>query len=138
MTNISYSQPRKRGSTKFIVAIVVTVIAICAGVSVLAVAANQIAKQTTLPPAVTDTEPSPGKKSPKVTGVEAGSWTVGEDIPAGTYKVVEKADGTCYWARLKPNGDIIANNIGGGLPKITLKKGEVFETSNCPLWKKVG
>jgi hypothetical protein len=72
--------------------------------------------------------------------IEDGVWTVGEDIPAGTYKVTEKISGMCYWAITKSgtNGsDIIDNDIpSGGLPRVTIKKGQDFETNGCGTWKK--
>lgn len=74
---------------------------------------------------------------PKPT-IGEGIWTVGEDIPAGTYKVTENAGEDCYWARLKPDGDIIDNYLGGGRPKVRIRKGEQFETSGCPIFSKVG
>lgn len=82
---------------------------------------------------------APAKPTKKaVPTIDEGTWTVGEDVPAGTYKVVENAGSDCYWARLKPNGDIIANYLGGGRPKVSIRKGEQFQTSGCPTFKKVG
>ncbi|WP_455360488.1 hypothetical protein [Streptomyces sp. SYSU K21746] len=72
-----------------------------------------------------------------------GQYLVGEDIKPGTYKTAG-ADGSfgCYWARLKDaSGEfdaIIANNNLKGPGRVTLRKGEYFETNRCQEWKKVG
>jgi hypothetical protein len=85
-------------------------------------------KPATKPAAKPTKAAAPAKQT-----IEEGTWTVGEDFPAGTYKVTEAAGEECYWARKRSaDGDIIANGLGGGKPKVTLKKGETFETSGCP------
>jgi hypothetical protein len=69
-----------------------------------------------------------------------GTYTVGPDIPAGTYRVTEKADGDCYWSvtRTGSNGsDIIDNNVGGGFPRVVVKVGQDFTTQGCGSWAKV-
>lgn len=72
-----------------------------------------------------------------------GEYLVGEDIAAGTYKT-GGGDGTfgCYWARLKDaSGEfdaIIANNNLDGPGRVTVKKGEYFQTQGCQDWKKAG
>lgn len=100
-------------------------------------------------------KPAPAKASaaapakpaaPKVVTIEDGTWVVGEDVPAGTYKVTEPiADpgvGGCYWAITKSGsngGDIIQNDIpAGGRPKVVLRKGQDFSTQRCGTWAKVG
>ncbi|WP_426367186.1 hypothetical protein [Streptomyces sp. E-08] len=72
-----------------------------------------------------------------------GEYLVGEDIQAGTYKSAGSDDAFgCYWARLKDaTGEfdaIIANNNLQGPGRVTLKKGEYFQTQRCQEWKKVG
>lgn len=89
------------------------------------------------PKAEAPPKPAPAAKPT----IEDGIWTVGEDIPAGTYKVTAKVNGMdCYWSITKSgtNGsDIIDNALPtGGLPKVTLKKGQDFETNRCGTWKK--
>jgi hypothetical protein len=69
--------------------------------------------------------------------VDAGTWTVGEDIPAGTYKVSHIADETCYWEIDAHDGTILKNGLGGGLPKIQLKSGQTFTTDSCPVWDRI-
>lgn len=70
--------------------------------------------------------------------VSDGTWTVGEDIKAGTYKTIDAVSDGCYWAITKTgtNGDdIIANDLpAGGRPKVTVKKGQTFESSDCGDW----
>ena len=84
--------------------------------------------------------------SPKAAVIPAakitqGTWTVGVDIPAGTYRS-SGVTSMCYWAITKTgsNGsDIIANDLpSGGRPQVTLKKGQDFETSEeCGVWTKI-
>lgn len=103
-----------------------------------AAATTPAAAPTTEAAPVEETKPAPKPAPTKAAApakarIEEGSWTIGEDFPAGTYKVTEVASEDCYWARMRgTDGDIIANGLGGGKPKVTLKKGETFETSNCP------
>lgn len=89
---------------------------------------------------------APTSAAPKVTAVTTitdGTWTVGDDIPPGTYKVSVPiaADQTCYWAITKTgsNGEgIVANDFGGkGRPRVTLKRGQDFETNDCGVWQKL-
>ena len=72
--------------------------------------------------------------------IEEGTWTVGTDIKAGTYRVTESVGRSCYWAiyRSGTNGsDIIQNDIpGGGRPTVTLSKGQDFTTKRCGSWRK--
>lgn len=65
---------------------------------------------------------------------------VGEDIPAGTYRVtVSVAGQDCYWMK---SGDaegarIIDNALPqGGRPQVTLKKGQWFTSERCGTWSK--
>ena len=71
-----------------------------------------------------------------------GTWQVGKDFAAGTYRA--DAGGGCYWARLRtPHGsdsidDIIDNGVGGGSQTVQLNDGEWFETAGCGEWQKIG
>lgn len=82
---------------------------------------------------VTAQQPAPTP----LTVIDPGIWTVGPDVAPGHYKVVEIASANCYWARLAKNGDIIDNYFGAGLPEVTIKRGEQFETHDCPQWRKI-
>ncbi|MDA8371796.1 MAG: OmpH family outer membrane protein [Nocardiopsaceae bacterium] len=66
-----------------------------------------------------------------------GTYVVGEDIKAGTYR----SDGTdsCYWARLSSTDggfdSIITNSLGSGAQVVTIHAGDAaFETSRCGEW----
>ncbi|MFI9615373.1 hypothetical protein ACIHCM_27470 [Streptomyces sp. NPDC052023] len=103
-------------------------------------------------PAVTVTEkvsvtPKPAKKPGPATMVEGeGQYLVGEDMQAGTYKTAgpDKSGfiDNCYWARTKnASGEfeaIIANDNLQGQGRVTVNKGEYFETNGCQEWTKVG
>lgn len=84
--------------------------------------------------AATPTQAGPMTKIPE------GTWTVGVDIVAGTYRAVGASD-RCYWGITKSgsNGsDIEDNHIGAGNLTVTLKVGQDFTSTNCPEWTKVG
>ncbi|WCN07386.1 hypothetical protein [Streptomyces sp. M92] len=107
-------------------------------------------------PAVTVTEtvketvtakPKPTKKpGPPASFDGDGQYLVGEDIQAGTYKTAGPQDDSiipnCYWARLKDaSGEfdaIIANDNLKGQGRVTLNKGEYFQTNGCQKWEKAG
>lgn len=95
------------------------------------------------PSALTSFAPPPPAASPKPVAptIEDGVWTVGDDIPAGTYKVSEPLTSMCYWGIYKSGtnqADIIDNDIvDGGKPTVTLKKGQDFKSSNCGTWVKI-
>lgn len=94
-----------------------------------AIATVQPTAVATLPPA---------SVAPAAPSISDGTWTVGEDVPAGTYKVTG-AGSTCYWSITKSgsNGaDIIDNHLGGGNLRVTLKAGQDFETARCGTWVK--
>lgn len=64
---------------------------------------------------------------------------VGEDVPAGTYRVATAVGGDCYWKKSKDaeGDDIIDNDIpAGGRPQVTLKSGQWFTSKDCPDWIK--
>lgn len=81
-----------------------------------------------------------------VTRFGDGTFVVGSDIVAGTYKSAGPSDdgsGSCYWARLKnTTGDldtIIANNISNGPDTVTISRSDgAFKTSGCQTWHKIG
>lgn len=78
--------------------------------------------------------------APVVPSVGEGSWTVGEDLPAGIYKVTG-APKECYWAIYTSGQNqsfdaLIDNHLGGGNLRVTLKAGQDFETKRCGTWVK--
>ena len=91
--------------------------------------------------------PEPAEKAAAEPGeiIGQGSYLVGEDIAAGTYKTAGPSDSDlplCYWARNKDSSgemdSIIANGTPEGPSRITINKGETFETHGCAEWKKAG
>ena len=98
---------------------------------------TEIPPQTTVAAAPPVTTAPPAPTGP-LTEFGEGTYKVGEDIAAGTYK---SAGGDyCYWARLKNDsgdfGAIIANHIGSGPARVTVKKGEFLEVSGTCVYKK--
>lgn len=92
--------------------------------------------------ALTVVTPSPAASpKPVAPTIEDGIWTVGDDIPAGTYKVRDALTGMCYWGIYKSGtnqSDIVDNDIvSGGKPTVTLKKGQDFKSSGCGTWVKI-
>lgn len=76
-----------------------------------------------------------------LTSIDAGTYLVGEDVKAGTYKTSGPTDTMCYWSRnSNDSGEldaIIANDILQGPGRVTLNKGEIFETNSCDTWELV-
>lgn len=90
--------------------------------------------------APTSAVPPPPPPPPAAPTISDGTWTVGEDFPAGTYRV-NNAPGDCYWSIYKSGtnqSDIIDNHLGAGNLRVTLKAGQDFETQRCGTWTKVG
>ncbi|MHA7265682.1 hypothetical protein ACX8Z9_04760 [Arthrobacter halodurans] len=93
-------------------------------------------------------EAAVAKREKAVTGAEEekatnaignGTWTVGMDIAAGTYRTDSPVDSDCYWAILRTgtNGDIEENDIpGGGRPSVRLSEGQDFKSNRCGTWTK--
>jgi hypothetical protein len=120
-------------------------------VTVTATPANLAADDAEPAPEVTVTETvtaKPSKKpEPKVPTIPGeGTFVVGSDIKAGTYKTAgaeESVIPNCYWARLKGTSgdfsDIITNGNVEGPTTITIASSDgAFKTSGCKTWKKVG
>ncbi|MFF5980863.1 hypothetical protein ACFY78_18660 [Streptomyces olindensis] len=87
-------------------------------------------------PAVEETAEEP--EGP-LTSIDEGTYLVGEDVKAGSYKTSGPSDGMCYWARNSDDSGelkaIIANDILKGPGRVTLNKGEIFETNGCDTWE---
>jgi hypothetical protein len=71
-----------------------------------------------------------------------GTYRVGPDIEAGTYRSVAPTD-SCYWERLRGFGgtlsDIIANFIGTGPTIVTIAPTDAgFRSERCGGWAKIG
>ncbi|XKH58615.1 hypothetical protein LG293_16315 (plasmid) [Citricoccus nitrophenolicus] len=74
-----------------------------------------------------------------------GTFVVGDDMKAGTYKSDAAPNSfmeNCYWARLSGTsgdfGEIITNNNSQGPTTVTIRSTDVaFETSGCTAWERV-
>ncbi len=67
-----------------------------------------------------------------------GTYRVGHNIPAGTYRT-RRSTSNCYWERLKGFSgslhDIIANDFGSGYMVVTIKATDKgFKSSGCGKW----
>ncbi|WP_104126648.1 hypothetical protein [Cryobacterium sp. Y57] len=65
-----------------------------------------------------------------------GSYAVGVDIPAGTYRTLQGVE-QCYWERSTGGGDIIDNNFVSFATEslsVTVHDGEGFTASSCGVW----
>lgn len=95
-------------------------------------------------PTVQTTEPTPPtKKVAQAPRFGDGTYHVGEDIPAGTYRleVAATKQDLCYWSKSRDaeGSDIISNDIGGvGRLQVTLKSGQWFESNRCGTWVRRG
>lgn len=82
--------------------------------------------------------PSPATPAGPLTTVSDGTYLVGTDMAAGSYKSPGSTNG-CYWARLKDDSgrNIIANDLvsGPGPARFTAKKGEYVKVSLCTFTK---
>lgn len=69
-----------------------------------------------------------------------GVYVVGEDIEPGEYRTDGPGSADiCYYAFLTGTGsdaDIIDNNIVEGQARVTLQKGDIFESSQCQQWER--
>ncbi len=72
--------------------------------------------------------------------ITEGDWIVGEEIVPGVYETAGTK--ACYWARSRDaTGDvraIIANDNADGPVTVTVTGGEIFRSSRCGIWTKVG
>jgi hypothetical protein len=89
-------------------------------------------------------EPAEDPGPPAAMGGD-GQYLVGEDVRPGTYRTLGAAESVfpnCYWARLSnASGEfsaIIANGNVKGQTRVTVRKGEYFESTGCREWKRVG
>ncbi|MET3945996.1 hypothetical protein ABIB49_000682 [Arthrobacter sp. UYCu512] len=89
------------------------------------------------------------KREEAVTGAEKtkaantiadGTWTVGKDLEAGTYRAAADVGSSCYWGiyATGSNGSTIIDNDlpGGGRPSVALSGGQDFKSSRCGKWEK--
>ena len=68
-----------------------------------------------------------------------GIHIVGSTVTPGVYSISNAS--SCYYAWMSSTGagaDIIDNNIVSGPAVVTLNPGDIFETSRCGTWTKIG
>lgn len=80
--------------------------------------------------------PSPAPPPGPKTEFGDGTYLVGTDIAAGSYKSSGPRPGgvgMCYWARMKDDSgqNIIANSAGQGPTRVTVNKGEYLQVTGC-------
>jgi hypothetical protein len=80
------------------------------------------------------------EKTKAANTVADGTWTVGKDITAGTYRATADVGSSCYWGIYETGsngGNIIENDLpGGGRPSVALSAGQDFKSSRCGTWQK--
>lgn len=86
-------------------------------------------------------KPAEKKEEPKPETFGDGTYLVGDEMPAGRYKVTVPDDSWgCYWERNSDDSGefdaIIANEAGesGAKMSVTVNEGEFFNTSDCGEW----
>ena len=90
---------------------------------------------------VTVTAPPP-PSAPKTIIETDGTYRVGTDIVAGTYRTAgpsPQGESDCYWARLDSlnPSHIIKNNISTGPEVVTIQPSDTaFLTRSCQPWQK--
>ncbi|HEV7184835.1 MAG: hypothetical protein ACHP7F_01625 [Actinomycetales bacterium] len=70
---------------------------------------------------------------------EDGQYTVGQTLAPGVYR--ETAGGECYYewsSSTAADASIVSNDIPQGPATVTLRAGDIFTSSNCGTWTKVG
>lgn len=83
---------------------------------------------------------SAAEKEKAANTLSDGTWTVGKDIAAGTYRATADVGSSCYWGIYETGsngGNIIENDLpGGGRPSVALSAGQDFKSSRCGTWQK--
>ena len=63
-----------------------------------------------------------------------GTWNVGEDIAAGTYRNTDSSAG-CHWERLASLNSVIVENFAHTIQEVTIAPGDAyFRSENCGTW----
>jgi hypothetical protein len=81
---------------------------------------------------------APSSASASTLTFGSGTYRVGRDIPAGTYRTRSSVS-SCYWERLRGFSgnlsDIIANDFSSGYQVVTIKSTDKgFSSSRCGKW----
>jgi hypothetical protein len=87
---------------------------------------------------VTVLNPDGSVPPPPVT-IGNGTFVVGQQVPAGTYRTRTASSSSCYWERERgfsgSTTDIIANGISADPQIVTIASTDVgFKSSQCPDW----
>lgn len=96
-----------------------------------------VSGKATVKPTTAPKKAVPSK--PKISGDDVVH--IGEDVPAGTYRVATTVQSgeNCYWLKSSDaeGSNIIDNDLpAGGRPQVTLKTGQWFTSRDCPDWIK--
>ncbi|HMM43376.1 MAG TPA: CAP domain-containing protein [Thermomicrobiales bacterium] len=63
-----------------------------------------------------------------------GTWNVGEDIPAGTYRNSDSSAG-CHWERMSSLSTVIVENLSHEIQTVTIEPGDAyFRSKSCGTW----
>lgn len=68
-----------------------------------------------------------------------GQYTVGQTVAPGVYR--ETAGGSCYYewsSSTAADASIVSNDIPQGPATVTLRPGDIFSSSRCGTWTKIG
>jgi len=143
---------RRRGTSPGRIVLLLVTVLVFGGVVLLvggAVDAGMTAAKdasTTGTPSHRSTTSSAGVGSvPASNGVGDGTFVVGSEIAAGTYRTAGPADAAmpnCYWARLSNTSGsldaIVANGNSAGPTTVTISATDkAFETNGCQGWVRV-
>jgi hypothetical protein len=119
------------------------------GAIVVGVGISSTSGSTDTPGHETTAEASPkasasATPSGPATSFTDGTFLVGADIEAGTYKTTGESsdlDLGCYWERASDDSGsmdaIITNNYAQGPGRVTVNSGEVFKTTGDCEWRLV-
>jgi hypothetical protein len=148
--------PRKRGLSMVTVSLLLAGLIIMCGLGIVVVGLMASAKTPEpLPPPASPVVSNTGSPSvhlstaaptkataqptaPARVTIPDGTWTIGEDYPAGKYAATG-TDSVCYWETVRSgtNGqDLLSNGTGPGNLRVTLKAGQDFHSQNCGTWVK--
>jgi len=115
--------------------------AVVVGIAVASSGSDTPGHKTVIERAITSSSAPEAPEGP-ATSFSDGTFLVGTDIEAGTYKSPGDDTGIgCYWERAKDDsGDfdsIITNEAFDGPGRVTVKTGEIFKTSGDCEWRLV-
>ena len=125
--------------------ILLAVAAVVAGVLVLICAVAVFAnRDTPASPAPSPATLGPTPEAPvypTLTTIQDGTWTVGVDMPAGTWRTDREVDVNCYWVVTVTGSNgteqVSAGRVGGGHATVPVEVGQDFYSEQCGTWSKV-